>query len=125
MLNEEMEKGRFVQSLLVFLKENKDAHPIYMMLMNGKKPGINYDDGPIDVAGQNEIMFMTMMYKKFGHYDLENFKNRVRWFFLKNGIPLPPEEKALAKESVARTTGCLFPIVVLFIIGIILYVIIK
>lgn len=125
MFNDKMEKGRYVQSLLTFLKEDKDAHPIYIMLMNGKKPGINYDDGPIDVTGQNEIIFMAMMYKKFGHYDLENFKNRVRWFFLKNGLPLPPEERALAQESVKQTAGCFIPVVFFIVVALILYVIIK
>ena len=86
MLNEEMEKGRFVQSLLVFLKENKDAHPIYMMLMNGKKPGINYDDGPIDVAGQNEYYSIYMGPTRFE--SIKSFKDSNPSFLIQTNIPV-------------------------------------
>ena len=124
---ENMEKGKYVQYLLKNFEKNEHYHPIYLMLMCQKRPGVKYDEEIIDVKSHNEIIFMKMFYDKYGHNDIENFKKMVRWFFLKHGLPLPPEEQVLAEKNAAqiRKLRLFVAAVVIFIIGFIIYAIIK
>lgn len=118
-----IKKAEYVNYLLKFLKENYPHE--YHNFMGKKRLDIDY--GNENVEAMNEILLGTLIFKKHGYLDFEDFKKEVRKDFFRNGTPLPFQEKYLAEKEDARLKkiGCLFLVITFFIIAFIVHLILD